>query len=78
MPNAERELYRSANGDHWSLIREDGRVLILHEPNAASGGRPSHTRSGTSWGDAHGPQRAELLRLIGRLAGDVDRGGSPI
>ena len=36
-----RELYRSANGDRWSLIRDDGKVQVLHEPNAASGGRPS-------------------------------------
>jgi hypothetical protein len=79
MPNAERELYRSANGDRWSLIRDDGKVQVLHEPNAASGGRPSRLEVGDFLvRDAHGPQRAELLRLIGTLVGDVDRGGSPI
>ena len=41
MSNTERELYRSANGDRWSLIRDDGKVQVLHEPNAASGGRAS-------------------------------------
>ena len=44
-----RELYRSANGDRWSLIQDDGKVQVLHEPNAASGGRPYVSRSGTSW-----------------------------
>jgi putative DNA-invertase from lambdoid prophage Rac len=36
-----RELYRSANGDRWSLVRDGERVQVLHEPNTASGGRPS-------------------------------------
>jgi hypothetical protein len=81
MPNPRRELYRSSNGDRWSLIRDDqsGQVLILHEPNAASGGRPSRLEVGDFLvRDAHGPQHAELLRLIGTLIGKVDGGGSPI
>jgi hypothetical protein len=81
MPNAMRELYRSSNGDRWSLIQDDqsGRVLILHEPNAASGGRPSRLEVGDFLvRDAHGPQHAELLRLIGTLVGKIDGGGSPI
>jgi hypothetical protein len=76
MPKPTRELYRSANGDRWSLVREDGRVLVLHEPNAASGGQPSRLEVGDFLvRDAHGPQHAELLRLIGTLAGDVGRVG---
>jgi hypothetical protein len=68
MPNGERELYRSVNGDRWSLIRKDGRVQVLHEPNAASGGRPSRLEVGDFLVlDAHGPQHAELLPLIGTL-----------
>jgi hypothetical protein len=79
MPQPTRELYRSANGDRWSLIRDDGKVQVLHEPNAASGGRPSYMEVGDFLvRDAHGPQHAELLRLIGTLVGDVDRSGSPI
>jgi hypothetical protein len=76
-----RELYRSSNGDRWSLIQDDqsDRVLILHEPNAASGGRPSRLEVGDFLvRDAHGPQHAELLRLIGTLVGKIDGGGSPI
>jgi hypothetical protein len=81
MPTAMRELYRSSNGDRWSLIRDDpaGQVLILHEPNAASGGHPSRLEVGDFLvRDAHGPQHAELLRLIGTLIGKIDGGGSPI
>jgi hypothetical protein len=81
MPNAMRELYRSSNGDRWSLIRDDpsGQVLILHEPNAASGGRPSRLEVGDFLvRDAHGPQHAELLRLIATLIGKIDGDGSPI
>jgi hypothetical protein len=81
MHPAMRELYRSANGDRWSLIRDDqsGKVLVLHEPNAASGGRASRIEIGEFLiRDAHGPQHAELLRLIGTLVGKTDAGGSPI
>ena len=79
MPPPTRELYRSANGDRWSLIRDDGNVQVLHEANAASGGRPFRLEVGDFLvRDAHGPQHAELLRLIGTPVGDVDRGGSPI
>jgi hypothetical protein len=70
-----RDLYRSSNGDKWSLIREDGKVMVLHEPNEASGGRPSRIEVGDFLvRDANGPQHAELLRLIGTL---VDN-GSPL
>jgi len=56
-----------------SLIRDDGKVLVLHEPNAASGGRLSRLEVGDFLvRDAHGPQHAELLRLIGTLVGEAD------
>ena len=65
-----RELYNSANGDSWDLVRESGsgRVFVRHEPNASSGGRASEIEVGrflTQGG--HGPQHQELLRLIGTL-----------
>jgi hypothetical protein len=65
----------------WLLTRRRvGRHSFqLHEPNAASGGKPSYLEIGDFLvRDAHGPQHAELLRLIGTLAGKVDAGGSPI
>ena len=65
-----RELYRSANGDRWSLVRDpgSGRVFVRHEPNAASGGRASDTEVGDFLArGGHGPEHRELLRLIGML-----------
>jgi hypothetical protein len=35
------EVYRSANGDRWLLIRE--RNVVRHEPNLASGGHVTET-----------------------------------
>ena len=70
MPHAARELYRSTNGDRWSLILDDAldAPQILHEPNQASGGQSSRIDIGDFLiRDAHGPQHAELLRLIGSL-----------
>jgi hypothetical protein len=67
-----RRLYRSPNGDIWHLARgtASGRVFIRHEANAPSGGQVTDIEIGdflTSGG--HGPQHAELLRLIGTLVG---------
>jgi hypothetical protein len=70
MPIATKELYRSANGDRWCLIRDDsGRVSVRHEANPASGGTV------TDWDVVDflslgglGPEKQELLRLIGSLA----------
>jgi hypothetical protein len=76
MPPTTRELYRSANGDRWSLVRDDGKVQVLHEPNAASGGRPSRLELGDFLErDAYRPQHDELLRLIGTLVDNIDEGG---
>jgi hypothetical protein len=66
-----RELYRSApNGDRWVLARntETGRVFVRHEPNPPSGGQPADIEIGAflvAAGD--GPEKQELLRLIGTL-----------
>jgi hypothetical protein len=67
-----RRLYRSPNGDRWHLAREtaSGRVFIRHEANEPSGGQVTDIEIGdflTNGG--HGPQHAELLRLIGTLVG---------
>ncbi len=71
-----RELYRSANGDRWSLVRDpgSGRVFVRHEPNASSGGRASDIEVGGFLArGGHGPEHQELLRLIGTLV----EGGGP-
>jgi hypothetical protein len=72
MATATRRLYRSASGDRWHLARDtaSGRVFIRHEANEPSGGQVTDIEIGdflTSGG--HGPEHAELLRLIGTLVG---------
>jgi hypothetical protein len=53
-----REMYWSPNGDRWLLARnpETGRVFVRHEPNLPSGAFLKN-----------GPEKQELLRLIGTL-----------
>ena len=71
-----RDLYASSNGDRWSLVRDavNQEVCVKHEPNAASGGKPSYIPIGEFLSrGAHGPEHSELLRLIGML---VDSGGA--
>ena len=70
MPLEARELYRIANGDRWSLVRDpgSGRVFVRHEPNASSGGSASDIEVGDFLvRGGRGPEHQELLRLIGTL-----------
>jgi hypothetical protein len=75
--SSRRELYRSPNGDAWFLARDpsDERAFIIHEPNAPSGGQPSHLDVGAFLRlGANGPEHQALLRLIGTLVetGELD------
>jgi hypothetical protein len=66
----KRELYSSANGDRWYLVRnfESGRVLVRHEPNLSSGGQTADIEIGAFLSrGGQGPEKQELLRLIGTL-----------
>ena len=63
-----REIYRSSNGDRWFLARDGDRVFIRHEPNLPSGGQESNIEIGTFLSrGSQGPEKQELLRLIGTL-----------
>jgi hypothetical protein len=65
-----RQLYRSANGDRWYLVREidSGRVFIKHEANEPSGGQVTEIEIGDFLiTGGRGPEHTELLRLIGTL-----------
>jgi hypothetical protein len=65
-----REIYRSANGDRWSLARDrdTGRVFVRHEPNLPSGGQVADIDIGAFLIAAgNGPEKQELLRVIGTL-----------
>ncbi len=71
MPIAARELYRSANGDRWLLVRDDDRVFVRHEANLASGGNVTESEIGDFLcRGGLGPEKQELLRLIGTLVED--------
>ena len=68
-----RELYQSSNGDRWCLARDAAasRVFVRHEPNLASGGKTSDIDIGAFlMQGGHGPEKQELLRLIGTLVED--------
>jgi len=71
-----RKLYDSANGDCWYLIhdRVNSCVFVRHEPNMASGGKMSDTDIGTFLSrGGQGPERLELLRLIGTLVDEIPK-----
>ena len=65
-----REIYRSPNGDRWLLARgpETSRAFVRHEPNLASGGQVVDIEIGAFLiAVGNGPEKQELLRLIGTL-----------
>jgi len=65
-----REIYHSANGDRWllALDSDTNRVFVRHEPNLTSGGQVADIALGAFLiGAGSGPEKQELLRLIGTL-----------
>jgi hypothetical protein len=63
-----REIYRSSNGDRWLLAPETDRVFVRHEPNLPSGGQVADIEIGAFLIAAgNGPEKQEVLRLIGTL-----------
>jgi hypothetical protein len=65
-----RDIYSSANGDRWLLAHDfdTGRVFVRHEPNLPSGGQVVDFDIGAFLIAAgNGPEKQELLRLIGTL-----------
>jgi hypothetical protein len=69
MPQSAEEIYRSANGDRWTLIRDlnSGRRSVRHEANPSSGGQVTEmdVEAFLSIGGS-GPEFAALRRLLGR------------
>ena len=64
-----RTLYISSSGDTWSLCRNRrGDVVVLHEPNQESGGKPSEIDLGAFLAQRNqGPEHEALRQLIGEL-----------
>src|SRR6478672_9094304 len=74
---AARERYHSPNGDRWLLARdpETCRVFVRHEPNLPSGGQVADIEIGAFLIAAgNGPEKQEVLRLIGTLISGFPRG----
>ena len=79
VPMRERLLYASENGDRWSLAREPvtGEVIVRHRANLPSGGQVSDIRLGAFLvQDGLGPEKQELLRLLGSLVDGAQDDGS--
>ncbi len=71
MEQAAEEIYRSSNGDRWTLIRDTntGRLLVRHEANPSSGGQVTDTDADAFLSVAgSGPEFVALRRLLARPA----------
>jgi hypothetical protein len=73
MSDKRREIYRSANGDAWFVLRDaSGRVYVEHQPNEPSGGQPTRLSVGAFLArGAAGPEHQALNHLIGNLVDDA-------
>src|SRR5580704_12064335 len=62
-----RQLYRSPNGDTWSLAGDPatGSAFVRHQANAPSGGQVSDIELGAFLSGPRNPEHDALLRLIG-------------
>ena len=62
-----RQLYRSPNGDSWSLARDPatGTAFVRHQANAPSGGQVTDIELGAFLSGPRNPEHDALLRLIG-------------
>jgi hypothetical protein len=69
MAAPRRLLYTSSSGDEWFLCRNaDGQIFVSHEPNSASGGKPSQSDLGAFLASGNrGPEHQALRNLIGEL-----------
>jgi hypothetical protein len=69
---AARELYCSANGDRWYLVRDADRVSVVHVPNLSSGGRTEklEIREFLARG-GDGPEHIEGRPPIGKVMPEV-------
>jgi hypothetical protein len=74
MAQSAEEIYRSSNGDRWTLIRDadSGRLSVRHEANPSSGGRVTDTDVDVFLSIAgSGPEFKALRRLLNKPADSV-------
>jgi hypothetical protein len=62
-----RQLYRSPNGDSWSLARDPatGTAFVRHQANAPSGGQVTDIELAAFLSGPRNPEHEALLRVIG-------------
>jgi hypothetical protein len=79
MADKRIELYRSANGDAWLLVREaSGAVYVEHEPNEPSGGQSSRLSLGAFLArGSSGPEHQALNHLISMLVDEAPVENAP-
>jgi hypothetical protein len=66
----QRDLPQRSHGDRWLLAydADTDRVFVRHEPNLSSGGEVANIDIGAFLiAPGSGPEKQELLRLIGEL-----------
>jgi hypothetical protein len=65
MHSQSQTLYKSPNGDVWTAALNDlGKLVVLHEPNRASGGKPTEMDASTFLNvDHYGPEHEALLSI---------------
>lgn len=68
MAENSRDIYKSSNGDAWTLVRSGDRVFVRHQANVPSGGAITDAEI-TDFLSAGGmgPEKQALLRLIATL-----------
>ncbi len=78
MPLREaRELYVSSNGDRWEVGRDlDGKLVVVHRPNEASGGNITVRDVGLFLAERSnlGPEHQALMELL--RSGWLDTGAA--
>jgi hypothetical protein len=69
------EIYRSSNGDCWSLERPlNGLPMVVHEAKLASGGKRTRIPVADFLALANGPEQQALSRLLEETdAGEIKR-----
>ena len=74
MPNHEREIYHSENGDRWLLCRaDDSRIVVLHKANVSSGGKVTSIELGDFLRKGNtGPEHQALTSLMNIGASATD------
>jgi hypothetical protein len=65
----QKELYNSPNGDRWILSQDaTGKLVVVHQPNKSSGGRPSEVAAEVFLAQAaQGPEHQALVRELASL-----------